>query len=76
MHYENFVFDPSFQQKMVDNCESCKKWREHYFWDHAKCIHFFKTMNGDFSKQMVKHSSFLVKNQFNKSYCFHLDFSC
>ncbi|KAJ0980317.1 hypothetical protein J5N97_008572 [Dioscorea zingiberensis] len=37
---------------MVDDCESCKQWKEHYYWDHAKSINFFKVMNGDFSKQM------------------------
>ncbi|CAL5093607.1 unnamed protein product [Urochloa decumbens] len=33
-------------------CESCRKWQEHYYWEHmdARKIRFFKLMTGDFAK--------------------------
>ncbi|XP_034588561.1 B3 domain-containing protein_Os12g40090 [Setaria viridis] len=33
-------------------CESCRKWQEHYYWEHMDVtkIRFFKLMTGDFSK--------------------------
>ncbi|TKW29342.1 hypothetical protein SEVIR_3G389400v4 [Setaria viridis] len=38
---------------MVDKrCESCRKWQEHYYWEHMDVtkIRFFKLMTGDFAK--------------------------
>ncbi|KAL6622541.1 hypothetical protein ACP70R_032420 [Stipagrostis hirtigluma subsp. patula] len=33
-------------------CDSCRKWREHYYWEHmdARKIRFLKLMTGDFAK--------------------------
>ncbi|CAN6343564.1 unnamed protein product [Urochloa humidicola] len=33
-------------------CEICRKWQEHYYWEHmdARKIRFFKLMTGDFAK--------------------------
>jgi hypothetical protein len=36
-------------------CESCRKWQEHYYWEHMDVtkIRFFKLMTGDFAKGIV-----------------------
>lgn len=36
-------------------CESCRKWQEHYYWEHLDVtkIRFFKLMTGDFAKGIV-----------------------
>ncbi|CAN6348279.1 unnamed protein product [Urochloa humidicola] len=41
------------QASMVEKgCESCRKWQEHYYWEHMDVtkIRFFKLMTGDFAK--------------------------
>jgi hypothetical protein len=43
-------------------CESCRKWQEHYYWEHMDVtnIRFFKLMTGDFAKGIVSvHSPLL-----------------
>ena len=36
-------------------CESCRKWQEHYYWEHMDVtkIRFFKLMTGDFANGIV-----------------------
>ncbi|XP_062204609.1 B3 domain-containing protein Os12g0592300-like [Phragmites australis] len=49
---------------MVDKgCESCRKWHEHYYWEHIDVtkIRFFKLMTGDFAKGISIPEKF-VKN--------------
>ncbi|CAN6338775.1 unnamed protein product [Urochloa humidicola] len=41
------------QASMVEKwCESCRKWQEHYYWEHMDVtkIRFFKLLTGDFAK--------------------------
>ncbi|PKU65451.1 B3 domain-containing protein Os03g0622100-like [Dendrobium catenatum] len=39
---------------MKDRCWICKKWEEHFYWDHFEesNFHFMKVMNGDFTQKM------------------------
>ncbi|KAF8692268.1 hypothetical protein HU200_039875 [Digitaria exilis] len=44
-------------------CESCRKWQEHYYWEHMDVtkIRFFKIMTGDFTQGISVPEKF-VKN--------------
>ncbi|KAL0916817.1 hypothetical protein M5K25_014358 [Dendrobium thyrsiflorum] len=48
---------------MTERCWSCKKWEEHFYWDHLEesNFHFMKVMNGDFTLKMEFPQKF-VKN--------------
>ncbi|PKU65452.1 B3 domain-containing protein Os03g0622100 [Dendrobium catenatum] len=48
---------------MKDRCWICKKWEEHFYWDHFEesKFHFMKVMNGDFTQKMELPLKF-VKN--------------
>ncbi|TVU49361.1 hypothetical protein EJB05_00669, partial [Eragrostis curvula] len=43
---------PPSLQMFEKGCESCRKWQEHYYWEHMEVskIRFFKFMTGDFAK--------------------------
>jgi hypothetical protein len=44
------------QMVVEKGCESCRKWQEHYYWEHMDVtkIRFFKPMTGgDFAKGIV-----------------------
>ncbi|KAI0504830.1 hypothetical protein KFK09_015783 [Dendrobium nobile] len=48
---------------MRERCWSCKKWEEHFYWDHLEesNLHFMKVMDGDFTLKMEFPQKF-VKN--------------
>ncbi|KAI0504828.1 hypothetical protein KFK09_015781 [Dendrobium nobile] len=67
---------------MKDRCWICKKWEEHFYWDHFEesNFHFMKVMNGDFTQKMTiplpfvsehlpqKPNGITVYNQSNKKW--------
>ncbi|XP_020247185.1 B3 domain-containing protein Os12g0592300-like isoform X2 [Asparagus officinalis] len=48
---------------MKNNCEVCKQWHEHVYWEHksSKMLRFCVTMVGDFSRQMIIPEKFMSR---------------